>query len=159
MFATCGEDAKAETVGSELDKNNPLNTLVQKLSIPQIRARAALQRSDSNKAIEQLRPTEAYQFGYVAEGNPVYWRGLAYRHAKQGSQAVTEFQKVLDHKSAFGASPHVSLARLGLARGFALSGDPAKARTHYQDFFTKWKDADPDIPILKQAKAEYAKVQ
>jgi eukaryotic-like serine/threonine-protein kinase len=157
-FATCGETAKAETVASELSKNYPLDTLVQKVSIPQIRARIDLQRGDSAKAIEQLRPTEAYQFGYIADGKPIYLRGLAYLRAKQGSQAVTEFQKVLDHKPAFGASPYVSLARLGLARGFVLSGDSAKARTTYQDFFTAWKDADPDIPILKEAKAEYAKL-
>jgi serine/threonine protein kinase/tetratricopeptide (TPR) repeat protein len=159
VFATCGEAAKAETIASELSKNYPLNTLVQKLAIPQIRARVELQRGNSAKAIEQLRPTEAYQFGYVAAGMSVYLRGLAYLQAKQGPQAVAEFQKILDHKSAFGASPYVSLAWLGLARGFALSGDPAKARTHFQDFFTKWKDADPDIPILKEAKAEYAKLQ
>ena len=159
VFATCGEAAKAETIASELGKNYPLNTLVQKLAIPQIRARFELQRGSSAKAIEQLRPTEAYQFGYVAAGIPVYLRGLAYLQAKQGPQAVAEFQKILDHKSAFGASPYVSLARLGLARGFALSGDPAKARTHYQDFFTKWKDADPDIPILKEAKTEYMRLQ
>src|SRR3984893_11681454 len=159
VFATCGEAAKAETIASELGKNYPLNTLVQKLAIPQIRARFELQRGSSAKAIEQLRTTEAYQFGYVAAGIPVYLRRLAYLQAKQGPQAVAEFQKILDHKSAFGASPYVSLARLGLARGFALSGDPAKARTHYQDFFTKWKDADPDIPILKEAKTEYMKLQ
>jgi eukaryotic-like serine/threonine-protein kinase len=159
VFATCGEAAKAETIASELSKNYPLNTLVQKLAIPQIRARVELQRGNSGKAIEQLRPTEAYQFGYVAAGMSVYLRGLAYLQGKQGPQAVAEFQKILDHKSAFGASPYVSLAWLGVARGFALSGDPAKARTHFQDFFTKWKDADPDIPILKEAKAEYAKLQ
>jgi len=159
VFATCGEAAKAEAIALELGKNYPLNTLVQKLAIPQIRARVELQHGNSAKAIEQLRPTEAYQFGYVAGGISVYLRGLAYLQAKQGSQAVAEFQKVLDHKSAFGASPHVSLARLGLARGFALSGDPAKAPTAYQNFFTTWKDADQDIPILKEAKAEYAKLQ
>jgi hypothetical protein len=97
-------------------KNYPLNTLVQKLGIPQIRARIELQRGHSAKAIEQLRPTEAYQFGYVAAGISVYLRGLSYLQAKQGPLAVAEFQKILDHKSAFGASPHVSLARLG--RGF-----------------------------------------
>jgi len=159
VFATCGEAAKAEAVASELGKNYPLDTLVQKLSIPQIRARIELQRGSSANAIEQLRPAEAYQFGYIAAGVPVYLRGRAYLQAKQGSQAVAEFQKILDHKSGFGASPHVSLARLGLARAFALSGDSAKARTAYQDFFTQWKDADPDIPILKEAKAEYAKLQ
>jgi serine/threonine protein kinase/tetratricopeptide (TPR) repeat protein len=159
VFATCGEAAKAETVASELGKNYPLDTLVQRLAIPQIRARVELQHGNGAKAIEQLRPTEAYQFGYVAAGIPVYLRGLAYLQAKQGSQAVAEFQKILDHKSAFGASPHVSLARLGLARGFALSGDSAKARTAYQDFFTQWKDGDSDIPILRQATTEYAKLQ
>ncbi len=158
VFATCGEGAKAETISSQLSKNYPLDTIVQKVSIPQIRARVALQRGDSAKAIEQLRPTEAYQFGYIADGKPVYLRGLAYLQAKQGSQAVTEFQKILDHKPAFGATPYVSLARLGLARGLALSGDSAKARIAYQDFFTVWKDADPDIPILKEARAEYAKL-
>jgi serine/threonine protein kinase/tetratricopeptide (TPR) repeat protein len=158
VFATCGEGAKAESVVSELNKNYPLDTLVQKISIPQIRGRIALQRGDSAKAIEQLRPTEAYQLGYIADGKPVYLRGLAYLQAKQGSQAVTEFQKVLDHKAAFGASPYVSLSRLGLARGLILSGDTAKARIAYQDFFTTWKDADPDLPILKEARAEYAKL-
>ncbi len=158
VFATCGEAAKAETVASELGKNYPLDSLVQKLSIPQIRARIELQ-GNSAKAIEQLFPTESYQFGYIAGGMPVYLRGLAYLQAKQGSQAAAEFQKILDHKSAFGASPYVSLARLGLARGLALAGDAAKARIAYQDFFTQWKDADSDIPILKEAKAEYAKLQ
>jgi eukaryotic-like serine/threonine-protein kinase len=158
VFATCGEAAKAEAIVSGLEKTDPLNTLVQKLSIPQIRARVELQHGNSAKAIEQLHPTETYQFGYVADGKPVYLRGLAYLQAKQGSQAVSEFQKILDHKAAFGASPYVSLARLGLARGLVLSGDTTKARIAYQDFFTAWKDADPDIPILKEAKADYAKL-
>jgi eukaryotic-like serine/threonine-protein kinase len=157
-FATCGEAAKAEATASELGKNYPLDTLIQKLTIPQIRARVELQRGDGAKAVEQLRPTEAYQFGFIADGKSVYLRGFAYLRAKQGAQAVTEFQKILDHKPAFGASSYVSLARLGLARGLVLSGDSAKARIAYQDFFTAWKDADPDIPILKEAKAEYAKL-
>ncbi len=159
VFATCGGTAKAEAAASELSKDYPLNTLIQKLAIPQIRARVELQHGNSAKAIEQLRPTEAYQFGYIATGIPVYLRGLAYLQAKQGSQAVAEFQKILDHKSAFGASPYVSLAKLGLARAFALSGDTAKARTAYQDFFTQWKDGDSDIPILKQATTEYTKLK
>ena len=159
VFATCGEAAKAEIVASEFGKNYPLDTLVQKLAIPQIRARIELQHGNSAKAIEQLRPTEAYQFGYIAAGMPAYLRGLAYLQAKQGPQAAAEFQKLLDHKPALGASPYVSLARLGLARGLVLSGDAAKARTAYQDFFSEWKDADPNIPILKEARAEYAKLQ
>jgi eukaryotic-like serine/threonine-protein kinase len=157
-FASCGEAAKAESIAVELTKDYPLNTLIQKSAIPQINARLEMRRGNSAKAIEQLRPAETYQYGYIAEGKPVYLRGLAYLQAKQGSQALSEFQKILDHKAAFGASPYVSLARLGLARGLVLSGDAAKARMAYQDFFTAWKDADPDIPILKEAKAEYAKL-
>ena len=159
VFATCGASAKAATAASELAKNYPLNTFAQKLAIPQIRARVELQRGNAAKAIEELRPTEAYQLGYIAGGVPVYLRGLAYLQAKQGSQAVAEFQKILDHKSAFGPSAYVGLAKLGLARALALSGDSAKARTAYQDFFTQWRDGDSDIPILKQATNEYAKLK
>jgi len=159
VFATCGEAAKAEGIASDLGKKHPLDTFIQKLHIPQIRARMELQRGNAAKAIEQLRITEGYQFGYIAEGVPNYLRGLAYLQVKQGSQAAAEFQTILDHKGAFGASPYVSLAVLGLGRGLALSGDTAKARTAYQDFFAKWKDADPDIPVLKQAKAEYDKLK
>jgi tetratricopeptide (TPR) repeat protein len=159
VFATCGEAAKAESVASELGTSYPLDTFVQKMAIPQIRARVELQRGDGAKAIEELRSTEAYQFGYITVGIPAYLRGLAYLQTKQGPQAVEEFQKYLDHKTAFGPSPYLSLVQLGLARGYAMSGDSAKARIAYQDFFTKWKDADPDIPILKEAKVEYAKLQ
>ena len=159
VFATCGDAAKAESTASELGKNYPLETLVQKLGIPLIRARIELQHGNGAKAIEQLHPTEAYQLGYIAGGVPIYLRGLAYLQTKQAPLAVAEFQKVLDHKSAFGASPYLPLARLGLARSFVLSGDSAKARIAYQDFFTQWKDADPDISILKEAKTEYGKLQ
>jgi tetratricopeptide (TPR) repeat protein len=159
VFATCGEAAKAEIAATNLDKEYSLNTLVQRLAIPEIRARIELQRDNGTKAIEQLRPAEAYQFGFVANGEPAYLRGLAYLQTKQGPQAVAEFQNILDHKVALGLSPYVPLARLGLARAYTLSGDSVKARTAYQDFFTAWKDADPDVPILKQAKAEYAKLQ
>jgi len=159
VFATCGEAAKAKDIAADLGKRFPLATLVQKVAIPLIRAKVELQGGDSAKAIEQLRPTEAYQFGYIAGGIPAYLRGLAYLREKQSPQAVAEFQKLLDHRPAFGASPYVSLGQLGLARSLALSGDAAKARVAYQDFFTKWKDADPDIPVLKDAKAEYAKLQ
>jgi eukaryotic-like serine/threonine-protein kinase len=150
VFATCGEAAKAESVASELGTSYPLDTFVQKMAIPQIRARVELQRGDGAKAIEELRSTEAYQFGYITVGIPAYLRTLAYLQTQQGPQAVAEFQKYLDHKTAFGPSPYVSLVQLGLARGYAMSGDSAKARIAYQDFFTKWKDADPDIPILRK---------
>ncbi len=159
VFATCGDTAKAEATAADLGKKYPLDTFTQKSDIPQIRARVELQRGNGAKAIELLRPAEAYQFGYVEGGIPAYLRGGAYLQMKQGPQAAAEFQKILDHRSALGVTPYISLAKLGLARAYALSGGSAKARTAYQDFFTLWKDADADIPILKSAKAEYAKLQ
>ena len=159
IFAACGQAQKAEAVAANLNKEYPLNTFTQKSEIPQIHARLSLQRGDAAQAIKDLHPAEAYQFGEVELGIPAYLRGMAYLKSKHGAEAAAEFQKVLDHRGASGASPYCALANLGLARSNALTGDAAKARTTYQDFLSLWKDADPDIPILKEAKAEYAKLQ
>jgi len=158
-FATCGETKKAEALASDLNKKYPLETFAQKVDIPEIRAREDLQRGDGSKAIDELRAAEPYEFGYVAFGVPPYLRGLAYLKMKQGGQAAAEFQKIVDHRGVMGASPYMSLAKLGLGRAYALLGDTAKARTAYQDFFAVWKDADPDVPILKDARAEYEKLK
>jgi eukaryotic-like serine/threonine-protein kinase len=159
VFAACGQAQKADTAAARLNKEYPLNSFTQKSEIPQIRARLALQRGDEAQALKDLHPAEAYQFGEVELGIPAYLRGMAYLKSKQGTEAAAEFQKVLDHRGVSGASPYCALARLGLARSYALTADAAKARTTFQDFFTIWKGADPDIPILKEAKAEYAKLQ
>jgi eukaryotic-like serine/threonine-protein kinase len=90
---------------------------------------------------------------------PVYVRGEAYLAAHRGNEAAAEFQKILDQRGVVFNEPIGALAHLGLARAYLLQGDTAKAKTAYPDFLTLWKDADPDIPILKQAKAEYAKLQ
>jgi tetratricopeptide (TPR) repeat protein len=118
-----------------------------------------LQRGNGAKAVELLKPTADYEFGFIGGGVPAYLRGLAYLQTKQAKEAGAEFQKIIDHKGAVGIGPYVPLARLGLARAYALQGDAAKARTSYQDFFAPWKDADPEVPILKQAKGEYGKLQ
>jgi tetratricopeptide (TPR) repeat protein len=159
VFAACGQAQKADTAAARLNKEYPLNSFTQKSEIPQIRARLALQRGDEAQALKNLHPAEAYQFGEVELGIPAYLRGMAYLKSKQGTEAAAEFQKVLDHRGVSGASPYCALARLGLARSYALTADAAKARTTFQDFFTIWKGADPDIPILKEAKAEYAKLR
>jgi eukaryotic-like serine/threonine-protein kinase len=137
---------------------------VQLEYLPMIHAAAALQSSSANKALEALAPTAPYELGNFAQTlsfalYPVYLRGEAYVEAHQGSAAAAEFQKILDHSGVVQNEPIGALAHLGLARAYALSGDTAKAKTAYQDFLTLWKDADPDIPILKEAKAEYAKLQ
>ena len=90
---------------------------------------------------------------------PVYVRGQAYLVERRGSEAAAEFQKILNHRGVVVNEPIGTLAHLGLARGYVLNGDTAKARAAYQDFFALWKHADPDIPILKEAKGEYAKLQ
>ena len=159
VFATCGDAAKAEALASDLAKKYPLETYAQKIDLPQIRARLALRTGNGAKAVEQLRPAEGYEFGFIALGVPSYLRGLALLSAKQGAPAAAEFQRLLDHKGAVVPSMYLSLAQLGLGRAYALQGDAAKARTAYQDFFALWKDADPNIPILQQAKAEYVKLQ
>jgi len=126
-----------------------------------IHAAAALQSGSATKAIEALVPAAPYELGSISWVTlyPVYLRGEAYLAAHQGSAAAAEFQKILDHPGVVQNEPIGALAHLGLARTHALSGDTAKAKSAYQDFFALWKDADPDIPILKQAKAEYAKLQ
>jgi len=159
VFATCGQGQKAEASVAKLNHDYPLDSFLQKSELPQIRARGDLQRGNAAKAVDDLHPAEAYQFGYIELGVPAYLRGLAYLQTKQGAEAAAEFQHVLDNRGGSGAMPYVALSKLGLARAAMLSGDNAKARVAFQDFFNLWKDADPDIPILKQAKAEYAKVK
>ncbi len=118
------------------------------------------------QAIKFLEDAAPYELGFpqpqFAEGGllyPPYVRGQAYLALHQGKEAAAEFQKFIDHRTIVANSPLTSLARLGLARAYALQGDSAKARSAYQDFLALWKDADSDIPVLQQAKAEYAKLQ
>ena len=103
-------------------------------------------------------PYELGDVGFVAL-YPIYVRGNAYLAERQGAAAAAEFQKILDHPGVVTNDPIGALAHLGLGRAYVLAGDPAKAKIAYQDFFAIWKDADPDIPIYKQAKAEYAKLK
>ena len=111
--------------------------------------------------MEVLRHAAPYELSHLDEYSfyPVYVRGEAYLTEHQGGPAAAEFQKILDHRVIFGNSPLVALTRLQLARAYVMQGDTAKAEGAYKDFLTLWKDADPDIPIYKQAKAEYAKLQ
>jgi tetratricopeptide (TPR) repeat protein len=158
-LATAGELQEASKIADELARRFPNDTYQKALVIPLIRANVELNRGDPKKTIELLEPTRRYELGWVAILFPNYLRGQAYLKLGQGKEAAAEFQKMLDHPgSAFGFL-NTALARLQLGRAKALAGDNAGARTAYQDFFALWKDADPEIPVLKQAKAEYAKLQ
>ena len=163
-LARADDTARAEKLTTELDKTFPLDTLVQRYWSPTIRAGIALERKEPNRAIELLKVASKIEFSSATADLtiflcPVYLRGEAYLVLQDGNRATAEFQKFIDHRGLVVNFPWGALVRLGLARAYALQGDTAKASTAYQDFLTLWKDADPDIPILKQAKAEYAKLQ
>ena len=161
-LARAGDTAEAEKLAAKLDKTFPLDTRVQRYWLPTIRAAVALRRKDPDRAIEVLKVASTIELGEATNLTflcPVYLRGEAYLTLHDGNRAAAEFQKFIDHRGLVGNFPWGALARLGLARAYAVQGDTAKARSAYQDFLTLWKDADPDIPILKEAKAEYAKLQ
>jgi tetratricopeptide (TPR) repeat protein len=165
-LARAGDTAGAERLAAELDKNFPLDTLVQRYWLPTIRAGVALERKDPNGAIELLKVASTIEFSSITADLtiflcPVYMRGEAWLMLRDGHRAAAEFQKFIDHRGVVMNFPWGALARLGLARGYALQGDSARARARaaYQDFLTPWKDADPDIPILREAKAEYARLK
>jgi tetratricopeptide (TPR) repeat protein len=158
-LARAGDTAGAEKLAAEIDETFPLRTLTQRYWLPTIRAAVALRRQDPNRAIELLQVASAVELGTAGNLEPVYLRGDAYLMLHDGNRAAAEFQKFIDHRGLVGNFPWGALARLGLARAYAMRGDTANARTAYQDFLTLWKDADPDIPILKEAKAEYSKLR
>jgi serine/threonine protein kinase/Flp pilus assembly protein TadD len=153
-----GDSAQAERLADDLGKRFPEDTYVRFEYLPMIHAAVALRSGDSGKAIEALAAGKLYELG-LWRLYPVYLRGEAYLAAKQGAPAGAEFQKILDHPGVVINEVIGALAHLGLGRAYVLAGDGAKAKTAYQDFFALWKNADPDIPILQQAKAEYAKLK
>jgi serine/threonine protein kinase/tetratricopeptide (TPR) repeat protein len=163
-LAFSGDFRQAQAVADELVRRFPKDTLVQSLSIPVIRAAIQVERGDPRAAIESLRQVAPYEMGsggprpVTGPYSPIYVRGLAYLRARQAREAAAEFQKIVDHPGVAPVSPVRALAVLGLARAYALAGDTTAARKSYQDFLALWKDADPDIPILREAKAEYAKL-
>ena len=156
-FAVAGDATHAQAVAADLAKHYPKNILISSYYVPTIRSVVELNRGNAAAALDLLQTTAPYEAQSCMDA--VYARGQAYLASHQGNAAAAEFQKILDHRGLMNVCPLMSLAHLGLARARALSADSAGARTAYQDFFTLWKDADPDIPILKEAKAEYAKLQ
>jgi eukaryotic-like serine/threonine-protein kinase len=162
-----GDSAQPEALANDLEKRFPEDTSVRFTYLPTLRANFALNHRAPAQAIELLEAAVPYElampgiafFGFFGGLYPAYVRGEAYLALHRGAKAAAEFQRILDHRGIVIADPIGALARLQLGRAFALSGGKSKARTAYQDFLTLWKDANPDIPILKQARAEYAKLQ
>ena len=157
--AMAGDARQATAIADELGRRFPNNTLVNDVWVPMIRGEIEINHGNPGKAIELLQVAFPYETGFASRLAPSYVRGQAYLKARQGKDAAAEFQKILDHRGVCQTSPACALSHLQLGRARALSGDAAAARTAYQDFFALWKDADPNIPILKEAKAEYTKLE
>jgi eukaryotic-like serine/threonine-protein kinase len=165
-LAYAGDAGQAQALADDLGKRFPEDTIIQFNYLPTLRAKLALLRSNPRQALEALRVAAPYELGLPAieyynwpNLYPVYVRGEACLAAHQGSEAAAEFQKILDHRGIVLNEPIGALAHLQIGRAYALQGDSPKAKAAYLDFLTLWKDADPDIPILIAAKAEYAKLK
>jgi DNA-binding winged helix-turn-helix (wHTH) protein/Tfp pilus assembly protein PilF len=165
-LARSGDFSQAQALANDLERRFPEDTSIRFSYLPALHARLALNHGDVSKAIETLQVAIPHELGAPRSSlhalfgalYPVYVRGEAYLALHQGAEAVIEFQKILDHRGIVVSDPIGALAHWQLGRAYVMQGDTAKAKAAYQDFLTLWKDADRDIPILTQAKAEYAKV-
>ena len=151
--------AQAGKMVDSLERQSPPDGYVYKVRVPELRGAIELKRGNPARALELLAPTAIYDAGWFDVYLFAYVRGEAYLLARRGREAAAEFQKIIDHRGIVVNHPYAAVARLELGRAYTLQGDTSRARSAYQDFFALWKDADPDIPILKEAKAEYAKLQ
>jgi tetratricopeptide (TPR) repeat protein len=158
-FASAGDAGRAEALAEEIAKERPSDTLVNGYELPTIRATLAINSNNPAKALELLQPVIPYDLSSTRAMRSTYLRGNAYLALHKGSEAAAEFQKIVDHPGVVLNAMTGPLAKLGLARAYALEGDSAKARVAYQDLFALWKDADPNLAILIAAKSEYAKLQ
>ena len=166
-LALSGDVAQSRVLARDLAREFPEDTSVQFIYLPTLRALFALDSHDAANAIHALQTASRYDLalggvGFIGRFGglyPVYVRGVAYLSARQPAEAAAQFQRILDHRSIVLGDPMDAMARLQLARALVLSGETAKATTVYNDLFTLWKDADPNIPVLNQARAEYARLQ
>lgn len=161
MAKGAGDLAGAKKLADEAVHKYPKDTLVNKVIAPAVEAEIAIQRHNPAKAIQLLQVSVPYDMGsnYFTSFLTVYTRGQAYLAARDGASAEPQFQEILDHRGINLSSGIYPLAYLGLARAYVLQGQKDKARKAYQDFLGIWNDADPGIPILKQAQAEYARLR
>jgi predicted Zn-dependent protease len=153
-----GQGLEARQIMDGLVRENPSDTLLNAVDAPLILAASQLGSGQADQVLRSLESVKPYEFGIHGDLLPNYLCAMAYLQLRKAQEAATEFRAVLDHRGVAPMSTMWEMSHLGLARSYALQGDTAKAKAAYQDFLTLWKDADPDIPILKQAKAEYAKL-
>ena len=166
-LALSGDSSRSQTLADQLEKRFPEDTSVRYSYLPELHALIALNHGEPGKALRALQDAVPYEMGWptsVFVGSfgalyPIYVRGNAYLAANQPAEAAAEFLKIVRNSGTVFSDPVIGrAARLQLARAYVLAGDKARAKSAYQDFFTHWNEADPDIPILKQARAEFAKL-
>jgi DNA-binding winged helix-turn-helix (wHTH) protein/tetratricopeptide (TPR) repeat protein len=166
-LALAGDASRAQSLTEDLERRSPENTAVRYSYVPVLRAVLALDRNEPSPALDVLQIAVPHELGVPLSTisalfgamYPTYFRGLAFLAAHKGSEAAAEFQKVLEHRGVVITDPIGALARLQLGRSYALAGDHTKARAAYTDFLRLWKDADPQVPVLQQARAEYGRLQ
>jgi eukaryotic-like serine/threonine-protein kinase len=158
-LAGIGDLQQTNQLAHQADKGAPSDTLIQKIVLPTTRALVDLRRKTPDNAIKELEAVAPYDLGRFLEMSSIFYRAEAYLASNRFSNASAEFQKLIDHRVVRPDSPYLVLAHLGLARTYRGAADVDRSRKEYQAFLSSWTDADPNIPILKQAKAEYAKLQ
>lgn len=164
-LARAGDSRRAEHVADELERQFPLDTIINSYWLPVLRASIEINRHNPSRALEFAKAATPYELGLASNLEfgallyPAYVRGQAFLMLHQGSEAAAEFQKFLEHRALVANSPLSALARVGLARAYTLADDKERARLAYQDFLTLWKDCDPEIPVVQEARAELAKLK
>jgi serine/threonine protein kinase len=159
VLALSGRGPEAKHIMDDLLRENPLDTLLNAVDAPTVLATVQMESGHADEALRTLEPVKPYEFGTYAYFYPNYLRAVVYLKLRRAEEAASEFHTVLEHRAVALMDPTWELSQLGLARAYAMQGDTAKATAAYQGFLTLWKDADPDLPILKQAKSEYEKLQ
>jgi predicted Zn-dependent protease len=162
LQAFLGDTSKSSALLADLTRQYPDNRNLQTVTIPEVRALQDINKNQPAEAIAALEPIRAIELGSGPQGTgflPNYLRGVAYLKLSDGAKAAAEFQRILNNPGVNPFDPVLTVSHVYLGRAYAMQGDTAKARTAYQDFLALWKDADQDIPLLKQAKSEYEKLK
>jgi ATP/maltotriose-dependent transcriptional regulator MalT len=159
IYAACGDPGKAQAMIDAARTSAPKNTFVTSIVAPMIRAEIERQRGNTAEALQLLESLRSYDFGQDTGLTNMYLRGALYLQQRRGNEAAAEFKKIIESRGIEAFSPFHALAHVGLARAAAMNGDMAGARKAYQDFFAMWKDADADLPVLVEARKEYAQLK
>lgn len=158
VFSFTGQTSRANAIMEKLQTKFPKDTFINEVWIPVAQTMQEIANGHPKRGLELLESSRLYELGQTAEFSPIYWRGVAYQREKGAADARIEFQKIVEHRGVSPTSELYPLALLGIARTASMAGDRARSHDYYERFLHQWKDADPDIPVLREAKTEYSKM-